>query len=192
MKKKVVSIMMTAALAAGMLAGCGNSDSGSSNAASGNDSKSTSEAGSTSASASGAAEEEEITTTLTVWSPSEDQASDSGEWLQTMCNQFAEEHPSWHITFDYGVCAESDAKDTVTQDVEGAADVYMFANDNLTSLIAANGISKLGGQTAEDVKRTTLRQLWILYPLTAISTVYHSPQTPGLCTMINLRSRRMK
>ena len=113
MKKKVVSIMMTAALAVGMLAGCGNSDSGSSNAASGNDSKSTSEAGSTSASASNAAEEEEITTTLTVWSPSEDQASDSGEWLQTMCNQFAEEHPSWHITFDYGVCAESDAKDTV-------------------------------------------------------------------------------
>lgn len=42
MKKKVVSIMMTAALAVGMLAGCGNSDSGSSNAASGNDSKSTS------------------------------------------------------------------------------------------------------------------------------------------------------
>ena len=138
--------------ALGMLAGCGNSDSGSSNAASGNDSKSTSEAGSTSASASNAAEEEEITTTLTVWSPSEDQASDSGEWLQTMCNQFAEEHPSWHITFDYGVCAESDAKDTVTQDVEGAADVYMFANDNLTSLIAANGISKLGGQTVEEVK----------------------------------------
>lgn len=64
MKKKVVSIMMTAALAVGMLAGCGNSDSGSSNAASGNDSKSTSEAGSTSASASNAAEEEEITTTL--------------------------------------------------------------------------------------------------------------------------------
>ena len=82
MKKKVVSIMMTAALAVGMLAGCGNSDSGSSNAASGNDSKSTSEAGSTSASASNAAEEEEITTTLTVWSPSEDQASDSGEWLR--------------------------------------------------------------------------------------------------------------
>ena len=75
MKKKVVSIMMTAALAVGMLAGCGNSDSGSSNAASGNDSKSTSEAGSTSASASNAAEEEEITTTLTVWSPSEDQAT---------------------------------------------------------------------------------------------------------------------
>jgi len=47
---------------------------------------------------------------------------------------------------------ESDAKDTVTQDVEGAADVYMFANDNLTSLIAANGISKLGGQTVEEVK----------------------------------------
>lgn len=154
MKKKVVSIMMTAALAVGMLAGCGNSDSGSSNAASGNDSKSTSEAGSTSASASNAAEEEEITTTLTVWSPSEDQASDSGEWLQTMCNQFAEEHPSWHITFDYGVCAESDAKDTVTQDVEGAADVYMFANDQLPILVEAGAIAELGGKNLEEVKAT--------------------------------------
>lgn len=109
-----------------------------------------------------------------------------------MCNQFAEEHPSWHITFDYGVCAESDAKDTVTQDVEGAADVYMFANDNLTSLIAANGISKLGGQTVEEVKENNSQAIVDSVSVTAISTVYHSPQTPGLCTMINLHSLRMK
>ena len=31
---------------------------------------------------------------LMVWSPSEDQSKDSGEWLQTMCNTFAKEHPS--------------------------------------------------------------------------------------------------
>ena len=135
--------MMTARLAVGMLAGCETATAVLQMPPPGNDSKSTSEAGSTSTSASNAAEEEEITTTLTVWSPSEDQASDSGVWLQTMCNQFAEEHPSWHITFDYGVCAESDAKRYRNiGDVEGAADVYMFANDNLTSLIAANGIQK--------------------------------------------------
>ena len=36
---------------------------------------------------------------LMVWSPSEDQSKDSGEWLQTMCNNFAKEHPEWNITF---------------------------------------------------------------------------------------------
>ena len=36
---------------------------------------------------------------LMVWSPSEDQSKDSGEWLQAMCNNFAKEHPEWDITF---------------------------------------------------------------------------------------------
>ena len=39
---------------------------------------------------------------LMVWSPSEDQSKDSGEWLQTMCKNFANEHPEWYITFFYG------------------------------------------------------------------------------------------
>ena len=34
---------------------------------------------------------------LMVWSPSEDQSKDSGEWLQTMCNTFAKEHPEWDM-----------------------------------------------------------------------------------------------
>lgn len=109
--------------------------------------------------ANASTEEEKITTTLTVWGPSEDQAEESGAWLQTMCEQFNEEHPNWDITFEYGVCAEGDAKSTVTQDVEGAADVYMFANDNLTDLIAANGIAKLGGETVEAVKATNSQEI---------------------------------
>ncbi len=38
--------------------------------------------------------------------------------------------------FEYGVCAEGDAKATVTTDVEGSADVYMLANDNIPDLVA--------------------------------------------------------
>lgn len=34
---------------------------------------------------------------LMVWSPSEDQSKDSGEWLQTMCNNFAKEHPECNV-----------------------------------------------------------------------------------------------
>lgn len=101
-----------------------------------------------------ATEEEAITTTLTVWGPSEDQSTEYGNWLPTMCEQFATEHPNWNITFEYGVCAEGDAKKTIVQDSEAAADVYMFANDNLPELIAAGAISKLGGETAEYVKST--------------------------------------
>lgn len=133
MKKKVISAMLTAAMAVGMMM--------------------------SNVSFVAAAEEEAVTTTLTVWGPSEDQAEESGAWLQTMCDQFNEAHPNWDITFEYGVCAEGDAKTTVTQDVEGAADVYMFANDNLTDLIAANGIAKLGGQTAEAVQSTNSQEI---------------------------------
>lgn len=99
-------------------------------------------------------EEEAITTTLTVWSPAEDQDEENGNWLNKMCEQFKAEHPNWDITFEYGVCGEADAKTTVTQDVEGAADVYMFANDNLPELVANNGISQLGGEAADYVKST--------------------------------------
>ncbi len=135
MKRKAISLLMVAALSAGLFAGCGSKD---------DVKESNAPAGTT------AAEKVE----LTVWSPSEDQAEETGAWLQTMCEKFNELHPEWDITFTYGVCPEGDAKATVTQDVEGAADVYMFANDNITDLIAANGIAKLGGQTAEAVKNT--------------------------------------
>ena len=88
---------------------------------------------------------------LLVWSPSEDQADDKGNWLQTMCDQFAAAHPELEITFTYGVCAEGDAKTTVTQDIEAAADVYMFANDNVNDLLANGAIAKLGGSTLDYV-----------------------------------------
>ena len=94
--------------------------------------------------------EEAITCTITVWAPSEDQSEDN-PWLQTQCEAFAAEHPNWDITFKYGVCAEGDAKATVTQDVDAAADVFGFANDNLADLIAAGAIAELGGSTAEYV-----------------------------------------
>ena len=71
-----------------------------------------------------------------------------------MCEQFAAEHPNWDITFEYGVCPEGDAKANVTQDVEAAADVYMFANDNVTDLVKANAIARLGGETETAVKST--------------------------------------
>ncbi len=89
--------------------------------------------------------------TLTVWGPQEDQANNDS-FLQVATAQFAEQHPEWNITWKFGVCAEGDAGGVVSKDPSAAADVYMFANDQLGALKDANAIAKLGGSTLEQVK----------------------------------------
>lgn len=96
---------------------------------------------------------------LMVWSPSEDQSKDSGEWLQTCCNNFAAQHPEWDITFVYGVADEATAANTVAQDPTASADVFMYANDNLTVLTDAQALAKLGGIYAEEVASFTSEAL---------------------------------
>lgn len=162
MRKKALALFMATAMAATMV-GCGN------NANTNTDS--------TSENTESAAQVEVETkdVALTVWAPSEDQSDETGNWLTTMCNQFNELHPEWNITFTYGVCAEGDAKATVTQDVEAAADVYMFANDNLTDLIASNGIAKLGGSTLEYVQNNMSQAL--VDSVTVDGSVYGVPFT---------------
>ena len=103
MKKKVISTLLVAAMAATMVTGCGSKDSADS-ADNGSNAAGTeaSDAGS-----SDSAEEEAWSGTITVWSPQEDQ--DTG-WLSEQCDAFNAAHPNWDVTFEYGVCAEGDAK----------------------------------------------------------------------------------
>ena len=69
-----------------------------------------------------------------------------------MCEQFAAAHPEWEITFNYGVCSEGDAKTNVTTDPAAAADVYMYANDQIPDLLKAGAIAELGGKTLDTIK----------------------------------------
>ena len=89
--------------------------------------------------------------TLKVWAPQEDQVDDSS-WLIQMQKSFAEAHPEYNITWDNGVCPEGDAATMVTADPAAAADVYMFANDQLGTLIQAGALAKLGGSYLEQVQ----------------------------------------
>ena len=91
---------------------------------------------------------------LMVWSPSEDQSKDSGEWLQTCCERFAQMHPEWDITFVYGVADEATAASTVSQDPSASADVFLFANDTLTTLTDAGALAKIGGKYADEILAT--------------------------------------
>lgn len=134
MKKKALSLFLVTAMAVSMV-GCGSKD-----ADKNTEKKDTEAAVETEKPA--AAEDEAWEGDLTVWSPQEDQDTN---WLQEQCEAFAAEHPNWKINFNYGVCAEGEAKDNVTKDVEAAADVYMLANDNIPDLVSAGALSELGG-----------------------------------------------
>ena len=112
---------------------------------------------------------------LMVWSPSEDQSKDSGEWLQTNCEAFAEEHPQWDITFVYGVADEASAAGQVAQDPEASADVFMFANDTLTTLTDADGLTKFGGKYREEIESENSQQ--VLDSLTMDGELYGVPFT---------------
>ena len=88
--------------------------------------------------------------TLKVWGPQEDQA-DENCFLPVACELFDEAHPEWDIEFVFEVCAEGDAGTMVTKDPSVAGDVYMFANDQLGTLLQANAIARLGGAALDQV-----------------------------------------
>lgn len=149
MKKKIVSLLLVSTMAATMLAGCGEKPE----ETTGGDDAATTPSTEEAAPSDDAAESEEEAWagTITVWSPQEDQ--DTG-WLAQQCDAFNAAHPNWDITFEYGVCPEGEAKANVTQDVEGSADVYMLANDNIPDLVAANALAELGGKYLDYVTTT--------------------------------------
>ena len=88
---------------------------------------------------------------LKVWAPQEDQAN-ADSWLQQMEAKFEAAHPEYKITWTNEVCGEDRAKDEVSKDPAAAADVYMFANDQLGDLLACQGIARLGGSYLEQVQ----------------------------------------
>ena len=116
--------------------------------------------------------DDKVAVTVTVWGPQEDQSDDNGRWLQTMCENFAAAHPEWEITFNYGVCSEGDAKTNVTTDPAAAADVYMFANDQIPDLLKAGAIAELGGSTVEAIKKNN--------SVTTVNTVTYDGSVYGV------------
>lgn len=146
--KKLTALAMTTAMCAATIFGCGGS---------GKDNETTTAAkqdgtqAGTEATTEAAKDEEAIKAEIKVWAPAEDQ--DSG-WIQKMCDEFNKAHPNWDLTFKYETCSEGDAGKTVVQDPEAAADVFLFANDQLTQLLGAEAIAQIGGSALDYVKET--------------------------------------
>ncbi len=156
MKKKWLAGLLSITLA-GTLTACGGSGSGSS-------------------SDSGSQESDEaISCDLTVWTPQEDQDEENGNWIKSQCEAFAAEHENWDIHFTYEVCGENNAYLTIKDDPEKAADVYLFAADQIPNLVSANAISELGGDTLEQIKADNPQE--IVDAVTFEDAVYAVPFT---------------
>lgn len=159
--KKIIALLLASVMVIGLFAGCGSAPA---------ESKAPAAPKATEADANAAPE----AISLKVWGPQEDQA-DNNSFLPVACQKFNEAHPEWDITFTFEVCAEGDAGTQVTKDPSAAADVYMFANDQLGVLIQANAIARLGGAALDEVKAANSETM--VTSVTSGEGVYGVPYT---------------
>ena len=162
--KKIIALLLVLVMALSLVA-CGESGSTETTAA---------QAGSNNETQGDAAPE---AITLKVWAPQEDQVNENS-WLIQIEKQFEAAHPEYSITWQNGVCPEGDAATMVTADPSAAADVYMFANDQLGTLLQAGALAKLGGSYLEQVQN----DVSATYVNTVTSTdggVYGFPVAPN-------------
>ena len=143
MKRKTLATLLAGALALSLLAGCGNKEAANSSDPGGKD------PGTTTTDNQGGGSNGEVTDiTLKVWCPSNQ--IDTGIMSQQQ-EAFQAEHPEWKITWDVTAVGEDKCAEGILRDVEAAADVFFFANDQLPDLVSAGAIAQLGGAAAEMV-----------------------------------------
>lgn len=132
--------------------GCGSGDSGNSNST-----QSSSEASNDGASESSDADKSDNdaqsdsnqqaasgdTITLTLWGAEKDQ-----DYLSERVEAFKEKYSDYTFDIKIGVESESTAKDTVLTDIEAAADVFAFADDQLPDLVDAGALLSLDDMSA--------------------------------------------
>lgn len=129
MKKKIIAMLMAAAMAAAM-AGCGSDGSAE----------------------NGSGASGEVTDiSLKVWCPQNQ--VDTGI-MEEQQKAFADAHPEWNISWTTEIVGEDKCKDEVLKDVDAAADVFMFSTDQLLELVDAGAIAQLGGEAEKMVQET--------------------------------------
>lgn len=170
--KKMLSLLLTVSMIAGSMVGCGSSN------ATKTDPVKSSE---------GQASE---LITLKVWSPQEDQNASDGYpngVVPYLCENFAKAHPEWNLKFEYSVMSEADAATNAMKDLDAAADVFHYANDQIPKLVEAGAIAKLGGATVDSIKANNSDSM--TGSVTYNDGVYGVPYTPNTYFMFYDKSK---
>lgn len=75
---------------------------------------------------------------LKIWGAQQDQAM-----LNTMADDFKTQYPNEKFKFEFGVVGEPDAAKNVTDDISVAADVFMFSDDQMRTLVSAQALYEI-------------------------------------------------
>lgn len=118
MKKRLIALLMVATMVVAGFAACGKKDTETSTKKEATVKETTK------------AEVQDVS--LKVWAPKEEQ-----EILAQMLDNFKAKHPEYNLTFDTQPLSESDAYGELSKDPEVAADVFMFASDQLPKMVEA-------------------------------------------------------
>ncbi len=144
MKKKVLSVLLAATMAATMLAGCGSNDAGTT---SGDDTQASG------GEESNGGDEEEVAIDygsgeIKIWV-----AEEVVSLTQELADAFiAEKGVDYTVTVE--ACGEGDAASNMITDVEAGADIYGFAQDQLARLVAAGALQQLNDASAAWVQES--------------------------------------
>ena len=158
MKKKLLSVLLSTAMVASLLVGCGGTTEEATPAEEATTEEAPAEDAAEEAPAEDAAAADAAdpvanliaattdTVTLTVWASEEDQ-----DLTTKLLDEFKAAYPD--VTFDITLGAESEstAKDTILTDVEAAADVFAFADDQINELVNAGALQEVAATYTYDV-----------------------------------------
>ena len=155
MKKKVLSLMLVAAMTATLFAGCGNKDEGTTN-----NTPDTQTPAAEDSQAGGDTAEDPIanliaategTVSLDLW------CSETPEYQAVMAqivDNFKAAYPEVDFDITIGAQSESEVKDRVLEDVTAAADVFVFADDQVNDLVNAGALQEVSATYTYDPTQT--------------------------------------
>ena len=84
---------------------------------------------------------------LTVWVSEADQA-----FAKEVAEKFQKANPEKAYRFVFGVQGENEVATRVLNDVESAADIFSFPNDQLTQLVNGDALTRIGGDRLQRLK----------------------------------------
>ena len=152
MKKKLVSVLLTVACGATLLAGCGEKAAQETTT----DTNEQTEAADTTADQAEAEEEKEEAVDPAAYDGKEVKvwvAENVVDFTNQQIENFKTEYPQYAgVTFTVEPVGEGDAAGNMITDVTSGADVYGFAQDQLTRLVTANALEEVNPDFLADVE----------------------------------------
>ncbi len=111
---------------------------------------------------------------LTVWVSEADKT-----FATSVAEEFKAKHPEKNYQFVIDIQGENDVATRVLNDVENAADVYSYINDQLSKLINGDALARIAGERLDRIKKANAESAMESATLTVKGTegVYGMPYT---------------